>query len=111
MQLAESFYLSPQEKGLKTSEAYLFETAEQSARRQEAAEKKEKNKAAFGWDVFNQDSLYKAYEKRLNKLPKNQAAGESDQDQAAINYGSAERPSDSALNRMVGELKDRQEGE
>ncbi len=27
--------------------------------------KKEKNKAAFGWDVFNQDSLYKAHKKRV----------------------------------------------
>lgn len=31
--------------------------------------KKEKGRAAFGWDVFNQDSLFKAYKKRLAKLP------------------------------------------
>jgi hypothetical protein len=29
-----------------------------------------KPKETFGWDVFNTDSLYKAYEKRINKLPK-----------------------------------------
>ena len=29
-----------------------------------------KQKETFGWDVFNTDSLYKAYEKRINKLPK-----------------------------------------
>ncbi|RLN63813.1 hypothetical protein BBJ28_00019441 [Nothophytophthora sp. Chile5] len=33
------------------------------------AGKKEKRKAAFGWDVFNQDSLYKGYKKRLVHLP------------------------------------------
>ena len=33
------------------------------------AAKKEKRKAAFGWDVFNQDSLYKGYKKRLVSLP------------------------------------------
>jgi pre-mRNA-splicing factor SYF2 len=33
------------------------------------ASKKEKRKAAFGWDVFNQDSLYKGYKKRLVSLP------------------------------------------
>lgn len=34
--------------------------------------KKEKRKAAFGWDVFNQDSLYKGYKKRLASLPKSE---------------------------------------
>lgn len=33
------------------------------------AGKKEKRKAAFGWGVFNQDSLYKGYKKRLVNLP------------------------------------------
>jgi hypothetical protein len=31
---------------------------------------KKKPEESFGWDVFNTDSLYKAYEKRINKLPK-----------------------------------------
>lgn len=25
---------------------------------------------SFGWDQFNTDSIYKAYEKRVNKIPK-----------------------------------------
>ena len=58
-----------QARGLTTEEGYLFETAEQAQRKQENAKKKEKNKAAFGWDVFNQDSLFKGYKKRLSKLP------------------------------------------
>jgi hypothetical protein len=27
-------------------------------------------KESYGWDVFNADSIYKAYEKRINKIPK-----------------------------------------
>lgn len=102
-----------QEKGIKTSEAFLFETAEMSQRRQDAQEKKERNKAAFGWDVFNQDSLFKAYEKRISKLPKQQGGQPSsaEEDQSVVNYGSAAKPSDSALERLSTELKERQEGE
>ena len=36
--------------------------------------KKKKKNMTFGWDVFNDDSLYKAYFKRVKKLenvPKN----------------------------------------
>ena len=35
--------------------------------------KKRNNKdrhESYGWDVFNADSIYKAYEKRVNKIPK-----------------------------------------
>lgn len=48
-----------QAKGLTEDEAYLLETAEAAARKEEAKRKKDKNKAAFGWDVFNQDAKYK----------------------------------------------------
>ena len=34
----------------------------------QAAKKKKKNAAGFGWEVFNQDNLYKAYKKRTQKL-------------------------------------------
>jgi hypothetical protein len=27
-------------------------------------------KESYGWDVFNADSIYRAYEKRVNKIPK-----------------------------------------
>jgi hypothetical protein len=36
--------------------------------------KKDKHKASFGWDVFNEDALYKAYKKRLKNLPDQSAA-------------------------------------
>jgi hypothetical protein len=27
-------------------------------------------KESYGWDMFNTDSIYKSYEKRVNKIPK-----------------------------------------
>ena len=32
--------------------------------------KRDDTKETFGWQVFNADSIYKAYEKRVNKIPK-----------------------------------------
>jgi len=45
----------------------LFETAIQAenTRRKKGKKKTE----TYGWDVFNTDSLFKAYEKRVKKLP------------------------------------------
>jgi hypothetical protein len=40
-------------------------TLEQAESMEKKKSKKDKNKAAFGWDVFNQDSLYKAHKKRV----------------------------------------------
>lgn len=47
----------------------MFETMEMAHGKYDRASKKDKNTAAFGWDVFNQDTLHKAYEKRLAHLP------------------------------------------
>ena len=67
-------------KGIDTDKKYLFETAIQAEKLQ-AGKKRKKNKGvkeAYGWDVFNTDSLYRAYEKRVNKMPRLLAeAGES----------------------------------
>ena len=37
---------------------------------QKQKKRDQKQKETFGWDVYNTDSLYKSYEKRVNKLPK-----------------------------------------
>jgi hypothetical protein len=55
-----------------TENGYLFESAIQAERSGIWA--KSKNTKAknytFGWDVFNDDSLYRAYDKRTKKLEK-----------------------------------------
>ena len=42
------------DRGLTTDQSYLFETAETAEQKYDRKAKKEKGKAAFGWDVFNQ---------------------------------------------------------
>lgn len=57
------------------------------------AKKKRKNPDAFGWDVFNQDSLARAHDKRLNNI---------EFDQAAYDKQKAEDGSGSSLNPLGG---------
>merc|ERR1712039_1165254 len=45
---------------------YLNDTVEQVEKKE--AKKKKGNPDAFGWDVFNQDSLYRAHDKRLKHI-------------------------------------------
>ena len=63
-------------KGIDKDKKYLFETAIQ-AEKQQGSRKRKRNKGskeAYGWEVFNTDSLYRAYEKRVNKMPQIVAA-------------------------------------
>jgi hypothetical protein len=54
-------------KGLNVDKKYLFETAVQAEKTKR--KKKKTRQETYGWDVFNTDSLFKAYEKRVKKLP------------------------------------------
>lgn len=51
---------------LRGAKRYLNETAELAEQRD--AKKKKANPDAFGWDVFNQDSLARAHDKRLKTV-------------------------------------------
>lgn len=54
----------------KTEPSWLDEPAEQSLSAAEKRKRKEENmKRSFGWNVFNQDAQYHAYEKTLKDLP------------------------------------------
>jgi hypothetical protein len=55
------------QQGLDKDKKYLYETAIQ-AEKLNKRKKKPKNES-YGWDVFNSDSLYRAYDKRTKKLP------------------------------------------
>ena len=56
------------QNGLEKDKKYLYETAVQA---EKLNKKKKKTKTeSYGWDVFNSDSLYRAYEKRVAKIPK-----------------------------------------
>ncbi len=49
--------------------AYMQQTAESAEFAQEKITKKEKNMSTFGWQAFTAEATYKAYKKKLNKLP------------------------------------------
>ena len=63
-----------------------------------------------------QDSLFKAYKKRLDKLPSTggpsgDAKAPTGEDPDPTMYGRAPKPEPEALNRLVDELAQREEGE
>jgi hypothetical protein len=100
-------------RGVKPEEAYLFETAEAAGKKMAAAARKEKGQAAFGWDVFNQDALYKAYKKRLAKLPSEGGGGEGGKKERGeepdpLAYGTAGRGDEEGLERLAEELGERE---
>ncbi|WVY96621.1 hypothetical protein V8G54_028772, partial [Vigna mungo] len=100
--------------GLDMTNAYMLDT-------QEAAEVKykkwEKDPAPFGWDVFNQKSLYNAYKKRTKNVEVDveeynrmkEADPEFYRDASSLQYGKAPKISEEKVDRMVQELKDREE--
>lgn len=96
------------------SKAYLLEPLEKLEARYEKKDKKKE--AAFGWDVFNQKSLYNAYKKRTGNVEVDMEAYEAAKaadpefyrDGDSMLYGTAPNVSADAVDRMVAELNDRQ---
>jgi len=94
--------------------AYLHETAESAEGRAAGAKQKRAHaQASFGWDVFNQDAQYNAYEKRLAHVPQIASAGQSAAAAAApgdalnaLDYARSGKPSAEGVERMVRELED-----
>eukprot|EP00347_Sterkiella_histriomuscorum_P019744 403340455 len=59
-------------QGFSKDKAYAFDTAVQA----EKTKKKKGKNMTFGWDVFNDDTLYRAYFKRTNKIGGSKPAAE-----------------------------------
>jgi len=95
-------------RGLEVKDSELFEQQDFVDRRKAAAEEKEARKATFGWEVFNQDTQYRAYDKRLAALPKASSAQEGDVDPMSYG-GQGFKPSEHAVERMRAELQKRRE--
>mmetsp|Transcript_11808 Transcript_11808/g.15991 ORF Transcript_11808/g.15991 Transcript_11808/m.15991 type:complete len:538 (+) Transcript_11808:54-1667(+) len=100
-----------QAAGLDPSKRHLLDTQEQA----EAQYEKQKPKdTPFGWDVFNQKSLYRAYEKRTKNIPYTkedyEKAKESDpefyRDVNSLKYGSSGEVPEENVEKMVKELED-----
>ncbi|XP_022146277.1 pre-mRNA-splicing factor syf2 [Momordica charantia] len=100
--------------GLDMTKAYMLDT-------QEAAESKykkwEKDPAPYGWDVFNQKTLYNAYKKRTKNvnvdLEEYNKMKDSDpefyREASSLQYGKAPKISEDKIDNMVKELKERDE--
>jgi pre-mRNA-splicing factor SYF2 len=54
------------ERGEDLAKPEMYETASAAEQKTKKQKKKEKNKASFGWEVFNQDNLFRAYKKRAS---------------------------------------------
>ncbi|ETP50299.1 hypothetical protein F442_04276 [Phytophthora nicotianae P10297] len=111
----EEQYKKREEKKLvaASGKAHLNETAEVAEMKTKKASKKEKRKAAFGWDVFNQDSLYKGYKKRLVNLPTSAepatAVATTSEDALGdeLAYGRDDKVEEANVERMAQELEER----
>ncbi|CAM9569698.1 unnamed protein product [Laminaria digitata] len=96
------------ERGLSKDEAFMVETAAAAEIVSEHKNKKEKHKAAFGWNVFNQDALFKGYKKRLEKLPKPKAGSEGARMEDTAEYGAKDDADAKGMQRVVDELMDKE---
>lgn len=100
--------------GLDMSKAYMLDTQESA----DAKYKKwEKEPAPAGWDVFNQKTLYDAYKKRTKNVVVDvdeynrmkEVDPEFYREASSLQYGKAPKLSEDKIERMVKELKDRDE--
>ncbi|KAJ6809310.1 putative pre-mRNA-splicing factor syf2 [Iris pallida] len=98
--------------GLDMSKAYMLDTQETA----EAKYKKwEKDPAPFGWDVFNQKTLYNAYKKRTKNIvcdmeaynKAKEADPEFYREASSLQYGKVAKIPEENIDRMVKELQDK----
>jgi len=103
-------------KNESTDNPALNITAEAAAAEEGRTKDKKAKAAAWGWEAFNQDNLYKAYDKRLESVGATQEEVEAQKASmgaafydpaAALNYGQAASVSEEGMNRMVAELVDK----
>lgn len=98
--------------GLDMSKAYMLDTQEDAEYKYKKWDKKP---APFGWDVFNQRSLYNAYKKRTKNvevtmeeyIEAQKADPDFYRDGTSLQYGKAPELPEANIDRMVNELVDR----
>lgn len=93
--------------------AFMHQTAESAEQAQEKITRKEKNMATFGWEAFTQEASYKAYKKKLNKLPTAKGIKEQTETELEnnpLNYGLVNTTvSKGSLDRLSKDITDREE--
>ncbi|KAI3447927.1 hypothetical protein Pfo_004592 [Paulownia fortunei] len=100
--------------GLDMSKAYMLDTQEMA---ESKYKKWEKEPAPAGWDVFNQRTLYNAYKKRTKNIEVDhdeynrmkEADPEFYREASSLQYGKAPKIQEEKIDKMVKELKEREE--
>ncbi|KAK6143360.1 hypothetical protein DH2020_023708 [Rehmannia glutinosa] len=100
--------------GLDMSKAYMLDTQEMAETKYK---KWEKDPAPAGWDVFNQKTLYNAYKKRTKNIDVDleeysrmkEADPEFYREASSLQYGKSPKISEDKVDKMVKELKEREE--
>lgn len=100
-------------EGVDKEKGYLLETAEDHQEKERKKKQKAKHHASFGWEVFNQDTIAKAHEKRYKELPTSHSDATATEHirtgYSNADYGTNDKVTDAGLDRMVAELKKRDE--
>ena len=97
------------ERGDSKATLYINESADRAQAKHNKKTAKKRKQAAFGWDVFNSDTLFKAYERRLDNLPKTKRGKKSKvatETSYELNYGDAPKPEEANLVAMQKDLEE-----
>jgi len=90
------------EKGGNIDQPWMHEAAESVKYREK--KEKDKPKASFGWEVFNQDAQYRAIKKRYKDV--HNVADDTERDANSVEYFvDQHNPSEAQVDHMVGELE------
>jgi cyclophilin family peptidyl-prolyl cis-trans isomerase len=84
-------------KGLDPEKSYLDQTA---LKVEHSQAHKKKNNETFGWDVFNEESLFRAYKKRLKNIPHYSEVYKESQD-----HSEDPKPNEERLNNLVQDME------
>ena len=89
-------------KGIDETQLYMNETLNKSKARHEKQEAKfGKKQIVYGWDVFNQDTLYKAYNKRTKNLKVDKEEYQEQMKEGGLNTGDID---EDKLQRLVDDI-------
>ncbi|KAJ0666635.1 putative mRNA splicing factor SYF2 [Helianthus annuus] len=99
---------------LDVKEAYMLDTQQMAETKYK---KRKKEPAPTGWEVFNQKTLYDAHKKRTKKIEVDldeynrmkEAVPEFYREASSLEYGKAPKVSEDKIERMVKELRDKDE--
>lgn len=97
-------------KGKNKKDVNMNETAEWAEVKKDKAVQKEENLATFGWKAFTAETSYKAYDKRLKKLPQRSGGSNDELEQDLWNYGQVGTTvSKRGLEKLAQDMEEREE--